>query len=125
MRLIDLEPQFVRREIRGCHVGAPDCNTVSEHTDHEFHVPCELADADGVLFLCPKCFADNAGPRGTHSVLCWRPRVPAGVSPGPGRWEFEGTGYLDLSLRAGSSSVLLTGGCAAHFFVQSGGIVMC
>ena len=21
--------------------------------------------------LCPKCFAENGGPVGTHSVICW------------------------------------------------------
>jgi hypothetical protein len=125
LSLSDLEPQFVRREIRPCHVGAPDCHTVSDHTEHEWHVYVDtLAEADGIAFLCPKCFADNSGSRGTHQVLCWRPRVPADVSPKPGRWEFEGTGYDDLSLRAGSSSILLNGGCNAHFWIEHGAIRM-
>ena len=123
MKLLDLDPHFIRRELRPCHVGAPGCLTVSEHNEHEWHIPCEMAEADGVIFLCPKCFVDNKGPEGTHSVICWRPRVPVGVPPAPGRWEFEGTGLTDLTLRASSSSILLTGGgCAAHFFITNGSI---
>jgi hypothetical protein len=106
VNLIDLEPYFIRRE-------------------HEVYIPVESIDhADGVLFLCPKCFAANAGSVGTHSIICWRPRVPSEVDPKPGRWEFSGTGLADLSLVAGSSSVLLQGGCNAHFFVEAGKIRM-
>ena len=102
----------------------PDCPVVSPHSQHELHGEApSLAEADGIQFLCPKCFAKNGGPRGTHQVLCWRPRVPAGVQPGPGRWEVVGTSFDDYSLVAGSSSVALQGGCAAHFFVTNGQIV--
>lgn len=41
MRFADLEPVLMKREIRPCHVGAPDCRTVSPHTEHEWHVPVE------------------------------------------------------------------------------------
>lgn len=78
-----------------------------------------------MLFLCPKCFAANGGNVGTHSCICWRPCVPQTEDPKPGRWEFEGSGLSDLTLVAGSSSVLLQGGCDAHFFVRAGEIVMC
>ena len=122
MRLRDLEAEFYRREIRPCHIGAPDCNVVSEHTEHEYYVPASFTDADGVMFLCPKCWLANAGPVGTHGIICWRPRVPAGVRPGPGRWEFQGTSLDDLTLVAGSSSVRLDGGCNAHFHVRGGSI---
>jgi hypothetical protein len=123
MKLTELEPNFLRREIRPCHVGAPDCHTLSEHTEHEYYLPATFAVADGIEFLCPKC-SDGKGPIGVHMVICWRPRVPAGVAPGPGRWEFTGTGLDDLSLVAGSSSIQLEGGCAAHFFVTNGAIRM-
>jgi hypothetical protein len=71
-----------------------------------------IAEADGVMFLCPKCFVHNGGEVGTHRVLCWRPRVPQTRDPKPGRWELVGTGFDDLSLVAGSSSVLLKSFCA-------------
>jgi hypothetical protein len=109
VRLLDLEPRFEK-------IVEPN---------KLYHGVDSIAEADGVLFLCPKCFVENSGPVGTHSVLCWRPRVPQTEFPVPGRWEFEGTGLHDLTLVAGSSSVLLTGGCNAHFFVRQGEIVMC
>jgi hypothetical protein len=124
MNLADLEAFFIRREKRPCLPGArePDCFTVSEHTEHEYHVPVEaLAQADGVQFLCPVCFAANKGTIGTHSIICWRPRVPPDVCPKPGRWEFVGTGLHDLTLVAGSSSIFLqTAKCGAHFFIRNG-----
>jgi hypothetical protein len=110
MKLIELSPQF--RKITD--------------TDRTMFCKVETIDeADGISFLCPKCFAENGGAVGTHGVICWRPRVPRDARPGPGRWELEGTGYSDLTLRASSSSVQLTGGCAAHFFVENGEIRMC
>jgi hypothetical protein len=109
MRLSDLEPRFVKR-----------IDDRSYQTDG-----VAFEEADGVLFLCPKCFAENGGSQGTHSILCWRPRVPQTVSPKPGRWEFQGAGVGDLTLVAGSSSVLLTSGCHAHFFIRNGNIEGC
>lgn len=125
MKLRSLEPHFIRREIRPCGVGVGGCSVLSPHTEHEWHVDTTFAEADGVMFLCPKCFETNGGPVGTHGVICWRPRVPAGIDPSPGRWEFEGSSIDDLSLRAGSSSVQLHGGCNAHFYVANGEIVFC
>lgn len=128
MRLTDLEPQFIRREIRRepklVDDGAGGIKEVVG--DVEYHVYVDsITEAEGIMFRCPKCFAAK-GPIGTHYVLCWRPRVPPDVDPKPGRWEFEGTGVDDLTLTAGSSSILLTGpGCQAHFFIRSGAIVDC
>ena len=86
------------------------------------HNEIDLASSDGVMFLCPVCFEKNGGPVGTHSVVCWRPHVSQDHTPIPGRWQFEGSGIHDLTLVAGSSSVLLTGGCNAHFYVRNGQI---
>lgn len=108
MRLLDLEPQFLKFDAR-----EPKAYSQTD----------SVADADGVMFVCPKCFAAQGRP-GSHSVLCWRPHVPKEITPQPGRWDFKGTGYHDLTLVAGSSSVLLLGGCNAHFFVRNGQIVM-
>ena len=108
MRLRDLEPQFLRRK-----------------SPREWQNVDSIEEADGIFFLCPKCFAANGGAIGTHGVMCWRPHVPQDTPPTPGRWEFEGTGYGDLTLVAGSSSVLLTSGCMAHFFVRAGAIFGC
>lgn len=80
------------------------------------------AEAQGIMFLCPKCFMENRGPIGTHAVVCWSPEVPPEFKPGPGRWRLEGESYDVLSLVANSSSVQLVGGCNAHFFVRAGRI---
>ena len=111
MRLAELEPQFLRHEYRD---------------GSEYHVFVDsLGEADGIMFLCPVCWTANKGPIGTHQVICWRPRIAPDIHPKPGRWELIGSSYADLSLVAGSSSVLLTSGCNAHFFVRSGQIEVC
>jgi len=84
---------------------------------HRREVP--LSDADGLLFLCPKCYAENKGAAGTHSVLCWfAGKVPDHLDPKPGRWNPSGTDLNDVTL---GPSVLLTGGCGWHGFVRDGG----
>jgi hypothetical protein len=102
----DLKPKWLM---------APDENGVMKHA-------ATLAEADGVFYLCPKCFRANGGNRGTHGILSWKPHVPAGITPGPGRWAMPGTDAHDISFVAGSSSILLPspGGCQAHFFIRDG-----
>lgn len=106
MKLTDLEAAFIKL--------TDECG--SHRTDATF------ADCDGVQFLCPKCFAENKGRVGTHMVICWKPSVPQTISPKPGRWDHRGTGLHDLQLFAGSSSILLQGGCGWHGFVGNGGV---
>jgi hypothetical protein len=90
-----------------------------------FRTDCPtLAEAQGVLFLCPVCFAKNKGSVGTHSVICWfndRGVLPD-VTPGPGRWNPTGTCLDDLSFGPpGAFSVWLNGeGCGWHGFVKNG-----
>lgn len=83
-----------------------------------------LAEAQGIIFLCPKCFAANGGNVGTHSVICWFSGrgVPDERTPKPGRWNPSGTGIDDLTfIGPGAASVLLTGpGCGWHGFVKDG-----
>lgn len=106
MRLTELEPRFLR--------------IVSEN---RFANVESLGEADGIAFLCPQCFRDNGGPKATHSIICWQPTVGKRMQPGPGRWHLYGTDFDDLSFVGdSSSSVLLTGGCNAHFFVSNGEI---
>jgi len=82
-----------------------------------------LEKAQGMSFLCPKCFAKNGGPAGTHSVICWFADrgVPDSLGPKPGRWRPQGTGMDDLTfVGPGAASVLLTTGCCWHGFVKNG-----
>lgn len=111
MRLRVLEASFIRYSV--------------DPSGDEFLIEVDtLAEADGLRFLCPKCFAANGGVVGTHLVICWfEDRVPPDLAPGPGRWSPKGTGLDDLSFVPGkrSNSVLLTGGgCAWHGFVTNG-----
>ena len=109
MKLRDLDARLVSYQ-----AGPPE---IHKHID-------ALAEADGLMFLCPKCYGANGGPVGTHSVLCWFVgKVPDGIDPKPGRWTPAGTGLDDLSFVPGagrSNSVLLTSGCGWHGFVQNG-----
>lgn len=89
----------------------------------EWHDVDTLGEAQGIRFLCPKCFKQNAGPVGTHSVICWfaNRSVPADLHPLPGRWVPSGSGLDDLTfVGPGAASVLLTGGCGWHGFVKNG-----
>ncbi len=81
MKLTDLEPKFLVIE-----------NPTS------FRMTDDLTEADGLDLLCPVCFQKNGGAVGTHHIHCWRPHVPQTIAPIPGRWEFLGTGYGDLTL---------------------------
>lgn len=112
MKLTELDAAFLRIEHR-------DGVTMFVEVDN-------IEQAQGVRFLCPKCFAENSGAAGTHGVICWsRSRgVPDDQSPAPGRWALSGTGLGDLTLNADppsqARSVQLNGGCAWHGSVTSG-----
>lgn len=104
MKLTELDPQFITyRDTRWLH-----------HVD-------TAAEAQGIIFLCPACFAKNAGPVGTHAIeVSFNNR---GVSPGqgshnsqgqPSRWNVSGTGYADLTL---TPSILID---CWHGFVTNG-----
>jgi len=111
MKLNELEPHFI---------------TYVENEDGIFHPHIDtLAEAHGIMFLCPVCFLKNDGPVGTHSVICWfGGRVADSVTPGPGRWNPSGTNYDDFSfVGPGAASILLNGDCNAHFFIKEGNIV--
>lgn len=98
--------------------------------DTHFRCDAVRADADGILFLCPRCFVANGRRRpGVESVICWRPHIPQTTDPVPGRWEFQGSDFTDLTLVAGSSSIALTGECVVpgvakmpgwHGFIRNG-----
>lgn len=130
MKLIELQPRFLRYEKRLDTWTEVDrqpgpgetAATVPHHVVTAMRAFWPFADgiedAMGIEFLCPKCFVANGGPVGTHAVICWS--SSRGV---PGRWRLVGTGFNDLSLMeepGKSRSVLLLGGCAWHGFVTNG-----
>ena len=118
MKLRDLSGHFLRLLPDGCYQQVE-----------------ALAEADGVIFQCPKCSVGRevgqapGGRRfviGAHHVICWfTGRVPDDLDPKPGRWTPAGTGLDDLTFVPGEPpraiSVLLTGpGCGWHGFVRNG-----
>lgn len=112
MRLTDLEPVFLKRE---------------KQEDGVHHIGVDgIAEAQGIMFLCPLCFEGNKGPVGTHHIICWsRLRgIPDDAAPLPGRWSLVGTGFADLTLvgegPTGQSSVKLTSGCMWHGNIVNG-----
>lgn len=112
MRLTELEPQFIRLT-----------DQIGEHGGRIHEAVSTLPEADGIHFLCPKCFQENKGNIGTHGVTCWfEGHVPDDIDPGPGRWKPKGTGFKDLSFVPSnhSRSVRLLQGCKAHFNVTKG-----
>jgi hypothetical protein len=114
MRLVQLDPVFLKWERRA--------------DGHVYHVKVDtLADAMGVGFLCPSCFKGLGGRIGCHRVICWSENrgTPQCADPKPGRWSLDGTDFTDLTLNGEngrSRSILLMGGCAAHFFITNGEI---
>lgn len=135
MKLVDLDPQFIRSETRREMVTRVKKEIVAdrpkgpwlpdefEHRedDVEYRVHVDsLEEAHGLYFDCPKCQGTDG-----HKIVCWfENRVSDALQPGPGRWWPVGTGYTDLSFvpHTHSHSVALMGGCAAHFTLTGGEI---
>lgn len=116
MKLIDLEPTF--------YIWKSD--NLYERTD-------KFTEADGIGFLCPKCYTDN--PREdktitTHSIICWKRHIPQTTPPTLGRWNFSGTDYNDLTLtpsvnldiRNEDGTRKYPNECNAHFHISNGEI---
>lgn len=74
-----------------------------------------LADAQGIMFLCPKCFIKNKGSVGTHR--CPLPFAGRGVDPAKNQWNVLGTGFHDLST---TPSYRIVGGCGWHGYITDG-----
>lgn len=105
MRLTELEPHWMTEVTAGgWRRGAPDQRS-----------------AQGVAFLCPKCFAANGGRVGTHTVLVlFRDRgVPADAYPSIARWAATGNTFDDLTT---TPSILIGGGCEWHGFITNGDV---
>jgi hypothetical protein len=124
MKLRDLDAQFLQYD-RHPVIPTEWVNGMMHPDGFETLLPnvATLAEAHGIWFLCPKCYAANGGRKGTHGIICWfEGRVPDSAQPGPGRWNPVGTGIDDLSFVPGihSHSVLLLGGCRWHGFVSAG-----
>jgi hypothetical protein len=134
MRLSDLKPRFYKHSVEPAGKGhgrpLPD-GTIQwgGFPVDTFSVVENIADADRVSFLCPKCFSDNGGEVGTHRIAV--DFIGRGTPDDacmhndqgqPVRWSFQGSSLEDLTL---GPSIAIIGGCAWHGFVEQGGIRTC
>lgn len=112
MRLTELDPHFLLY--------------CEENGRASWRQTDDIIRAQGILFLCPKCFDEHGGPVGTHSVIIWfRDRgVPDMAEPGPARWSVvsESTDYGNLTL---TPSIRFPTGCKFHGKVQGGEVHEC
>lgn len=134
MRLTELEPQFIRHVVVTAdkYIGRtlPD-GTIQWggfDVDSWEHVET-LAEADGISFLCPKCFAANAGAVGTHGLHVYfagrgAPERLGKNSKGETvRWTIAGgSDYRDLDLKP---SIALQCGCLWHGHIEKGEATSC
>jgi hypothetical protein len=110
MRLSDLKPRFYKHSVEPAGKGhgrpLPD-GTIQwgGFPVDTFSVVENIADADRVSFLCPKCFSDNGGKVGTHRVAI--DFIGRGTPDDarmhndhgqPVRWSFQGSSLEDLTL---------------------------
>lgn len=134
MKLADLDAKFIRWDqeerditlVNDPALGIAGGTHVERQMRSFFNDVETLADADGIMFLCPKSFAENKGPVGTHSVLVFfeGSRVPLDCKDlgrdshgNPARWKASGTGLHDLTL---TPSILEGGSDCWHGFVTNG-----
>jgi hypothetical protein len=58
-----------------------------------------LRGSQGILFMCPRCYAKTGDPEQTHPILCWfKRKVPKEITPRTGRWKPIGTNLENLTL---------------------------
>jgi len=137
MKLIELQPRFVRYETRietyavanGDHTtwrerGCPTHEVTGPRHYSEF--VDSIAEAQGIWFLCPLCFQTNGGDVGTHWCEVTFANRGASDEQGshghdgkPTRWDMSGTNFQDLTL---TPSIDLVDGCAWHGYITNGEI---
>ena len=107
MRLVDLSPHWVTQ--------------MDANGSHWEDKVSRQQDAQGVRILCPKCFTENGGPVGTHSVIVlFKDRdIPPEAMPLMARWEVSGNDFNDLTT---TPSILINGGCGWHGFITNGDV---
>jgi hypothetical protein len=128
MKLRDLEAYFTKYRERDVDMTSwEDTNAHPGKTRvGGYHEVTTLAEADGIWFLCPKCFIVNGGDVGTHMVMVgFRDRCPPGSytqnkDGQDTRWAvIGGSGMDDLQL---TPSISIEACCGWHGFVGSSNV---
>jgi len=128
MKLTDLDPHFVdhRVEPADSDIGRPLPDGSIQwggFPQDVLYEQDEFKGADGIEFLCPKCFAENGGEVGTHLIQVFfaggdAPDTLGHDSEGKTvRWNALGSGFDDLTL---TPSIYVKVGCGWHGFVTNG-----
>lgn len=124
MKLRELEVELVSYYSRSSTAEELELNPgYPQHTG--YRLVEKLEDADGVWFLCPKCFKANGGEVGTHAVRIGFKGIAKPGTYGynkkgePVLWAMQGHGVDDLQL---TPSIQLEGGCNWHGYVGSSGV---
>jgi hypothetical protein len=95
-----------------------------------FHPVKTVAKAHGVRFLCPKSFAKNGGPKGTHSVYIFFTGSPYAGRNRAGqevRWQVVGGSTIDdlqlsPSIQEQDEGMPAEHQCNWHGFVGTSGV---
>ncbi len=105
MKLTELEPILLKR--------------INDKTHQTVGV---LSDADGIMFLCPKCFAANKGRGGTHNIICWfNGRVLTPMNPLTKQWNPSGSNWKAFGFDpSGEQGIKVNGGCGWQGFIENG-----
>lgn len=135
MKLTTLFPEFYRYERRDTEVDLiigdsetwreRGCPSEKRVEPRDWKVPVSsLAEAQCVMFVCPKCSTESGRVEGNHYVeVTFDSR---GVLPNQGvknkkgedvRWSVSGTGFNDLTVQP---SILIEGGCEWHGYITNG-----
>jgi hypothetical protein len=136
VKLAELEPTFVRYELQvdtwtrvlgdpGTYKDGDPTEEVTGPREHTI-LDVPFAEAQGIEFLCPKCFLSNGGAGGTHwcnvtfSDRGVADQLGAHNTAGkPTRWAVSGDRFENLTT---TPSILLEGGCGWHGFITNGEI---
>lgn len=143
MRLRDLEAQLLRcvvtrteeKDGQGRWVwrdknGEPIMWSTGDNKRTSFEHVERVADAHGIKFLCPKSFAKNNGPVGTHSVYIFFTGSPYAGHNTKGeevRWQVVGGSTIDdlqlsPSILEQDDELAPEHRCGWHGFVGSNGV---
>lgn len=102
MYIKDLDAQFLK-------IGA----------DNSLIYVYNIEDAQGIVFLCPKCYLANNGAIGTHSIICWfmGRGVPEELNRESRRWVLEGSSYDNITF---GDAGIFSECCKWHGHVENG-----
>ena len=121
----DVDGKYVFRDPDGSiHMWSSDAeHWVFERVD-------KVAESHGISFLCPKAFAKNGGPKGTHSVFLFFTGSPYAGHNTAGqevRWQVVGGTTIDdlvltPSIQEQDEELPPEHRCSWHGFVGSSGV---